>query len=156
MKDCASIRKYDGSAFDPKGWPWETILTFKAWGLVMRTREGSEFWKDLQTGVIWLKPWPDAMDRESAEIFCGLLGDSTVWDDPARLGTEWALPSKSDYRTAESHGIRRVLNLWPGDLFWTSSLTGWTSEPLVFDQRTGDTHNDLRPDRQAFVQCVLR
>jgi hypothetical protein len=160
VQECNLFKKYDGTTLsiqNPTAWPWKTIRGFDSWALVTRTSKGLEYWIDLDSGQIWTPPEEDPWNWSLAMTLCRTAHESRFFPEARGLGRTWFLPSSTDYETAERHGIRKVLNMWPEPavIWWTSTRLFFELGPRFFHGFSGII-DWYFADREAAVRCVLQ
>lgn len=127
------------------------------WELVARTSEGYELWRDAGSGLVWTDKVPLKMSQSQARRLCE---GRRVKNVTGGLKLKFRLPRISEFKTAERHGMRRVLPNLDEDWFWSASARGKDKQGVMLgymydgvDGKVGEAYLD---DPYGAVRCVAR
>jgi len=116
--------------------------------LVQRNSDRSEIWKDEKSGLIWGDKLPKNMNHVDAKNACTGL--------PNFDGKSWRLPTKEEFESANTNGIRSALpNM--NYTFWSSSVHAfYPNSAWLFNGYSGDLYYYNRHYSGGSVRCVAR
>lgn len=168
IKDCDSFRDFSGASWNmetlkagEQDLGWSSIWDMEYWALVMRTKDGKEYWQDLVTQVIWGPAFAKPVNWNLASSGCDWhLLHSFVPETEGLGKLGWGLPKTDHYREAETHYLRGVLETRkPNAYWWTDEYDSKQGVTAVFDGSysltTGGKIYGLEPTNQASARCIL-
>jgi len=114
--------------------------------LIQRKKDNSEIWKDEKSELIWGDRLSKNMNHDHAKNACTGL--------PNFDGKSWRLPTKEEFESADTNGIRSALpNM--NYTFWSSSVHASGPDYVwLFDGDDGDLDVDYRRNYVGSVRCV--
>lgn len=123
-----------------KGFKWEQV--------------SKDSYKDLETGLTWSEDLPKQLtfyeaQQVSTKLFQILYLDNILDLDPT---LNWSVPTIEDFKTAEKHGIRKVLRM-NDEFYWSS--TPDDDYAWYFGGSDGEVGVYYR-DSHSMVRCIGR